>query len=338
MSTSGVFIIAEAGVNHNGSLAIAKQLIDGAKAAGADCIKFQSFRADLLVTRHAKKAEYQKETTAAGESQYEMLRHLGLDEQAHIELMNHARIQGITFLSSVFDPDSVDMLERLGVTMFKIPSGEITNHALLRHVAAKRKPLILSTGMSTLGEVEGALDSIYSTGNTQVTVLHCVTEYPAPVAEINLRAMLTMKRAFNVSVGYSDHSSGIEIALAAVALGAATVEKHFTLDRNMIGPDHRASLEPSELRQMVMAIRNIEASLGNGIKKPAPCELKNIPIARKSIVASRQIRAGKKLTGTDVTIKRPGSGVAPKHLDDIIGLKVTKTIEADQPVKWEDLK
>jgi N,N'-diacetyllegionaminate synthase len=331
-------MIAEAGVNHNGSLDLALRLIHEAKMAGADAVKFQTFLADRLVTRRAEKAAYQKQSTRTAESQYKMLKKLELSPEDHTVLLKRANKVGIVFLSSPFDAESADFLETLEMPLFKVPSGEITNHSFLRHLARKNKPMILSTGMSTLGEIEEALEVIYVEGNRAVTLLHCVTEYPAPVDQINLRAMHTLKEAFQVPVGYSDHSPGTEIALAAVALGAEVIEKHFTLDRNLEGPDHRASLEPPELRQMITAARNIEQALGSGLKKPAPCELNNIAVARKSLVAVCRISPGEEITPDKVTIKRPGSGIAPKDLEKILGRVVSRAVEADDPLRWDDLR
>ena len=333
----GTYIIAEAGVNHNGSLDVAKRLVEEAKRAGADAVKFQTFRAEKLVSRFAGKAEYQKKTTASDESQLEMIRKLELSESDHVELMELCRKRKIDFLSSPFDEESADLLERLGVAAYKIPSGEITNHPFLEHIAGKKKPMILSTGMSSLEEVEEAVAVIFSTGNAALTLLHCVTEYPAPVEEINLRAMITMKEVFGLPVGYSDHTQGIEIAVAAVALGAQVIEKHFTLDRTMPGPDHKASLEPSELLDMVKAIRSVEKALGDGEKKPAPCEVKNMAIARKSIVALKPIGAGEVINKKKIGIKRPGNGIQPKDLEKIIGLKAKRKIGQDEVITWEDL-
>ena len=334
MKKHRTFIIAEGGVNHNGSVEIAKELIDRAKAAGADAIKFQTFKAEKLVSKTADKAAYQKKTTSKKESHYEMLRRLELDEEDHQELMNHCRKRKITFLSSPFDEESADLLEKLGMRMFKIPSGELTNLPFLQHIAKKNKPIIMSTGMSTLKEVEEALKAIFKTGNKKVTLLHCVTEYPAPFKEINLKAMLTLKEAFNLPVGYSDHTKGIEIAIAAVALGAQIIEKHFTLDKNMDGPDHKASIDPLELKQMIKAIRNVQTSLGDGVKKPAICELKNINIARKSIVATRDIEKGERITRAKVAVKRPGSGIQPKDLNKLLGHVTKCAIKADQVITW----
>lgn len=331
-------VIAEAGVNHNGSLDLARALVDEAKRAGADFVKFQSFRTAALASKTAPKAAYQRKTTAARQSQYDMLRALELSPVAHRILFAYCRVKRIGFLSSPFDEQSADLLSRLGVSQFKIPSGEITNHGFLRHVALKRKPIILSTGMSTLGEVEDAVRVIKDAGNRRTTLLHCVTEYPAPYDQINLRAMLTLKTAFGLPVGYSDHTPGIEIALAAVALGAAVIEKHFTLDRTMEGPDHQASLEPAELTNMVRAIRNVEASLGDGRKAPAPAELRNLTVARKSLVAARAIRKGEAITRSKVVVKRPGTGIQPVDLEKVLGLRAATAIPADEVITWSKLK
>ncbi len=333
-----VLIIAEAGVNHNGSLDLALQLVDAAKASGADAIKFQTFRADLLATRYAHKAPYQERTTAnAAESQFEMLQRLELDAVAHVRLIEHCRRVGIQFLSSPFDVQSADLLESMDVPLFKVPSGEITNLPFLQHLARKGRPLILSTGMSTLGEVEEAVHVLQAGGASQLTLLHCVTEYPAPYAEVNLRAMQTLKSAFGLPVGYSDHTPGIDIAIAAVALGAEVIEKHFTLDRSFSGPDHAASLEPVELQQLVAAIRHVEVALGSGIKAPALCELPNISVARKSVVAARSLTAGHQLEIGDLDIKRPGNGLAPKLLPALIGRTLRAGLAKDEIVSWDHL-
>jgi N,N'-diacetyllegionaminate synthase len=332
-----VFVIAEAGVNHNGSLKLALQLVDAAKASGADAVKFQTFRADLLATRSAHKAAYQERTTANTESQFEMLQRLELDASAHQGLINHCRQIGIQFLSSPFDAQSADLLDTMNVPLFKIPSGEITNLPFLEHLARKHRPLILSTGMSTLGEVEEAVHALQAAGATQLSLLHCVTEYPAPYAEVNLRAMQTLKSAFGLPVGYSDHTPGIEIAVAAAALGAEVIEKHFTLDRSLPGPDHAASLEPTELQQMVTAIRHVQVALGTGVKSPAPCELSNIAVARKSVVAARALPAGHQLASGDLQIKRPGNGLAPKLLPALIGRTLRVSLAKDEIISWSHL-
>jgi N,N'-diacetyllegionaminate synthase len=332
-----VFIIAEAGVNHNGSLDLALRLVDAAKASGADAVKFQTFRADMLATRSAHKAPYQERTTSNAESQFEMLQRLELDAAAHKRLIDHCHQIGIQFLSSPFDKQSADLLATMEVPMYKVPSGELTNLPFLQHLACKGRPLIVSTGMSTLGEVEEAVQVLQAAGGSHLTLLHCVTEYPAPYAEVNLRAMQTLKSAFGLPVGYSDHTTGIEVAIAAVALGAEVIEKHFTLDRSLPGPDHAASLEPIELQRMVTAIRHVEAALGNGIKAPAPCELPNISVARKSVVAAGSFPAGHQLEAGDLDIKRPGNGLAPKVLPTLIGRTLRVAVANDELISWDHL-
>ncbi len=331
------FIIAEAGVNHDGSVDVALRLVETAKACGADAVKFQSFRADRIVTRSAAKAVYQERTTASTESHFEMLKRLELSADAHRRLIDHCLEVKIEFLSSPFDEESVDLLDLMGISQFKVPSGEITNLPLLQHIARKRRPVILSTGMATLGEVEEAVHALHAAGAAQITLLHCVTEYPAPYAEINLRAMLTLKAAFGLPVGYSDHTDGVEVAIAAVALGAEVIEKHFTLDRALPGPDHAASLEPAELTQMVAAIRNVESALGNGIKVPAPCERQNILVARKSVVAAHDLPIGRQLRADDLTIKRPGTGISPKFLQALIGRTLRTSVKEDEVINWNHL-
>jgi N,N'-diacetyllegionaminate synthase len=326
------FIIAEAGVNHNGSLEMAIQLIDVAIAAGADAVKFQTFKAEKVIAVNASKAGYQKETTGSDESQLEMVKKLELDETAHIRLYQYCQQKGIQFLSTPFDLESIDLLSRLGLEIFKIPSGEITNLPYLRKLGALGKRLILSTGMANLGEIEDALDVLTETGTPleSITVLHCNTEYPTPFEDVNLRAMLTIGHALGVAVGYSDHTPGTEVAGAAVALGAAVLEKHFTLDRNLPGPDHKASLEPDELKAMVQAIRNIEKALGDGIKRPSPSEVKNRPIARKSLVATQSIKTGELFSADNITAKRPGAGISPMRWDEILGQVAQKDYEKDE--------
>jgi N,N'-diacetyllegionaminate synthase len=330
------FIIAEAGVNHNGSLEMAFQLIDVAVAAGADAVKFQTFKAEKVIAANAPKAGYQKETTGSDESQLEMVKKLELDETAHTRLHQYCQHKGIHFLSTPFDLESIDLLNRLGLEIFKIPSGEITNLPYLRKLGALKKRLILSTGMADLGEIEDALDVLTKSGTPMenLTVLHCNTEYPTPFEDVNLRAMVTIRNAFPwIAVGYSDHTLGIEVSLAAVALGAKVIEKHFTLDRNLPGPDHRASLEPNELTAMISGIRNIEKSLGTGIKKPSPSELKNKPVARKSIVAAAPIKEGETFTEINITVKRPGTGMSPMRWNEIIGRKATKPYRKDELIE-----
>ena len=331
------FIIAEAGVNHNGSRDIAKRLVEVAKSCGADAVKFQTFKADTLVTRNAEKAEYQKRAVTGGDSQFEMLQKLELGEEDFRSLLEHCNRCGIEFLSSAFDEDSADMLDSLGVATFKIPSGEITNHPFLKHIARKNKPVILSTGMCTLGEVEEAVEIFRAAGIPRLIVLHCVTEYPAPYDQVNLSAMITLRAAFGVEVGYSDHTPGIEIPLAAVSMGATVIEKHFTLDNALEGPDHMASLNPNDFRYMVQTIRNVEQAIGDGIKRPAPCELKNMGVARKSIVAAEPIEQGEVITREKLTIKRPGHGIQPKEMEKVVGLRANRRIAKDEVLKWHFL-
>ncbi len=328
------FIIAEAGVNHNGSLDLAKKLIDVAAEAGADAVKFQTFKAEKLVSKKAQKAEYQKQTTDAAESQYDMIKKLELDEPAHRELIRYCGEKKIRFLSTPFDHESIELLDALGMEIFKIPSGEITNLPYLRHIGGLGKEVILSTGMADLGEIEDALDLLVSSGTPKekITILHATTEYPCPMDEVNLRAMGTIASAFGIRTGYSDHTRGIEVPIAAVAMGASVIEKHFTLDRTMEGPDHKASLEPDELCAMVAAIRNIEKALGEGIKKPSPSEAKNMAVARKSIVAARPIRAGEAFTSENIAIKRPGTGISPMRYDEIVGERAARDYEEDEPL------
>ena len=328
-------IIAEAGVNHNGDIELAKQLIDAAAQAGADLVKFQTFNASRQVTRIAKKADYQNQTTDDNESQHDMLQRLELTEAMHLEIMAHCATRKIGFFSTGFDIESVDLLLSLGQDHFKIPSGEITNLPYLRHIGKFGKNTILSTGMATLGDIEAAIDVLEWAGTPRnsITVLHCTTEYPTPMAEVNLRAMQSIQTAFDVAVGYSDHTQGIEVATAAVALGATVIEKHFTLDRTLPGPDHQASLEPAELKAMVHAIRNIEAALGDGIKRLTPSEVRNKPIARKSLVASQGIKAGEIFTAINVTTKRPGTGISPMRWDEVLGHVAKRDFVSDELIE-----
>ncbi|MBI3332856.1 MAG: N-acetylneuraminate synthase [Candidatus Omnitrophica bacterium] len=320
------FIIAEAGVNHNGDLGVARRLVDAAVQAGADAVKFQSFRADRLATAAAPKARYQLETTRRKESQQEMLRRLELSEEDHRGLLADCRSKGILFLSSPFDEESAEFLARLPVAAFKIPSGEITNLPFLKQVAGYGRPMILSTGMSDLKEVKTAVETIRAVTDGNLLLLHCVSAYPASASDANLRAMETMRRAFGVPVGYSDHTEGISVALAAAALGACVIEKHFTLDRGLPGPDHRASLEPEELAALVRSIRDVEAALGEGGKAPRPCEMETAAVARKSLVAARDIQAGSRLTEESVAAKRPGTGLPPFMRDRVIGRRAARDI------------
>ena len=331
------FIIAEAGVNHNGDLDLAKKLVDAAVAAGVDAIKFQTFKAEELVTRAAPKANYQKATTGEG-NQYAMLKQLELSLEDHIILKNYCQEQGIIFLSTPFDFASADLLERLDLPFYKISSGDITNLPFLEYIAKKNRPVLLSTGMSNLGEVEAAVETMLGTGNQDLILLHCTSNYPTVFTDVNLRAMLTLQEAFKLPVGYSDHTLGIEVPIAAVALGARVIEKHFTLDRTMPGPDHRASLEPHELKAMVEKIRNVEKALGNGIKRCARGEEKNKLVSRKSIVAARDIQQGEVITREMVQFKRPASGLAPGDLKLVLGKKAKRGLEKDEIITLNDLE
>jgi N,N'-diacetyllegionaminate synthase len=333
-------IIAEAGVNHNGSMDNAFKLIDAAKEAGADYVKFQTFKANKLVTLSAKKAEYQSANMKTQDnSQFEMLKKLELDEKQHYKLKKYAEEKGIKFLSTGFDEESIDFLDKLGVDFFKIPSGEITNYPYLKHIASKNKPVILSTGMATLGDIEAALNlfSINGVSLSNIQILHCNTEYPTPMKDVNLLAMKTIEAAFGVNVGYSDHTLGIEIPIAAVAIGAKVIEKHFTLDKNMEGPDHKASLDPSELKAMIAAIRNVEMAMaGNGSKQPSESERKNINIARKSIHLKSSLKKGTLLTVDHLIMLRPGNGISPFDMEKLLGLKLNKDLEENHQLSWSD--
>lgn len=326
-----VFIIAEAGVNHNGSLDLAKKLIDAACYAGADAVKFQTFKATNLATKSSQKALYQKENTSTEETQLDMLKKLELNKKEHQELISYCNHKKIIFLSSTFDLESIDLLNELGLKIFKIPSGEITNFLYLKHIGKLNKKIILSTGMSNMDEIKNALEILINSGTTKnnITVLHANTEYPTPMEDVNLKAMVSIGKELDIKFGYSDHTLGIEVDIAAVAMGAICIEKHFTLDRNMEGPDHKASLEPNQLKEMVIAIRNIEAALGDGIKKPSPSELPNIQIVRKSIVAKTFIKKGDYLNSSNLTTKRPGAGISPMQWDKILNTKATKDYKED---------
>ncbi|RDX35499.1 N-acetylneuraminate synthase [Arcobacter sp. HD9-500m-PIT-SAG03] len=327
-----VFIIAEAGVNHNGSVKLAKELIDVAAKAGADAVKFQTFKAETLVSQDAKKAKYQEGTSNNNETQFTMLKKLELDVDTHKELITYCKVKNIMFLSTPFDLDSIDLLNELGLSIFKIASGEITNLPYLRKIGSLNKKVVLSTGMSTLIEVEDALNILIQAGTSKdnITILHANTQYPTPMCDVNLNAMLTIRDALGIEVGYSDHTLGIEVDIAAVAMGASIIEKHFTLDNTMEGPDHKASLEPLSLIQMVKAIRNIELALGNSEKKPSPSESGNIEVARKSIVAACEIKMGEVLTEDNLTAKRPAHGISPMKWDEVIGTIVSKDYSKDE--------
>lgn len=330
---SRVFIIAEAGVNHNGDIEIAKKLVDVAALAGADAVKFQTFRAENLVCKDARKAKYQLETTEKAESQFDMLKRLELTPDMHQQLISYCKSKQIIFLSTPFDIESLDYLVQCGIDMIKIPSGEITNYPYLEKVGRTGKKVILSSGMSFLEEIEKAVAVLRDNGSEDITVLHCNTEYPTPYRDVNLRAMLQIQNELGVPVGYSDHTAGIEVPIAAAALGATVIEKHFTLDRNMEGPDHKASLEPDELKEMVKAIRNIELSLGDGRKLPSDSEKQNINIVRKSIVAKRDIVQGEILTEENLTTKRPGNGVSPMKWQEVLGTKAVHDFKKDEQIE-----
>lgn len=327
-----VFIIAEAGVNHNGSIELAKKLIDVASESGVDAVKFQTFKAERLVSKNAQKADYQKQTTDTKESQFDMIKKLELDLDKHKELISYCKTKNIMFLSTPFDHDSIELLNDLGLEIFKIPSGEITNLPYLRHIGKLNKKVILSTGMADIGEIEDALDVLTNAGTKKenITVLHANTMYPTPMKDVNLKAMVTIGNSFDIAFGYSDHTLGIEVDIAAVAMGACCIEKHFTLDCTMEGPDHKASLEPDELKAMVKAIRNIELALGSSIKKPSKSEIPNMQIARKSIVAKMDIKKGEILTEEKITIKRPGNGINPMQWDEIVGTIAIKDYKEDE--------
>lgn len=319
-------------MNHNGSLEMGFELIDAASDAGADIVKFQTFKAEKLVTQSAAKADYQLGTTDVQETQFEMIKKLELSYDMHLKLISKCKEKGIRFSSTGFDTSSVDVLIELGVDFLKVPSGEITNLPYLRHVGSKGLPIILSTGMSTIQEVKAALKVLELAGSkkSDITVLHCNTDYPTPMEDVNLRAMLLMECELGLKVGYSDHTLGIEVPIAAVAMGATVIEKHFTLDRCMDGPDHAASLEPDELKQMVKSIRNIEKAKGDEVKKPSNNEEKNISIVRKSIVATKEIKVGDEFTTGNLGVKRPGTGISPMHWDEVVGKVASKNFKPDE--------
>lgn len=327
------FIIAEAGDNHNGSRELAFRLIDKAVEAGADCVKFQTFITEEIISKRAEKAEYQKAATGSDESQYQMVKKLELSFEQFRELQKYAEERAITFLSTPFDIPSVEFLDSINIPCFKIPSGEITNLPYLIKIAETGRDVIMSTGMAELNEIESAINILREHGSGDISLLHCNTEYPTPYEDVNLRAMLTLKEKFGVRVGYSDHTQGIEVPIAAVALGAEIIEKHFTLDHNMEGPDHKASLEPDELKQMVDGIRKTEKALGNGIKTASPSEKKNIQIARKSIVARRDIIKGEILTEENLAVKRPGNGISPMRWYEVIGTKAIRDFSEDEMIE-----
>ena len=332
-----VFIIAEAGVNHNGKLKLAYKLVDKAKEAGVDAVKFQTFNPKKLVSKMAKMATYQKKNIGKEKTQQEMLSELSLKKEDFLKIKDYCDKNGIMFLSTPFDEDSADFLEPL-VPYFKIGSGEITNLPFLRHIASKRKPIILSTGMSYLGEVETAVNTIKAVDNEiELYLLHCTTNYPCPINEVNLKAMHTLREAFKLPIGYSDHTQGIEVPIAAVAMGAQIIEKHFTLDNTMEGPDHKASLEPEELKEMALKIRNIELALGDGIKKPNESEIKIKQVARKVLVINRNLEKDDEIKRAYIEIKRAGKGISPYDLEKVIGRRLVKKIDEDEPLTWDHL-
>lgn len=330
---SKVFIIAEAGVNHNGDIEIAKKLVDKAAEAGVDAVKFQTFKTENIVCKNAEKAEYQKAATDMKQSQYDMLKKLELTDIMHKELIEHCKKKGLLFLSTPFDLGSIDYLVQLGIEIMKVPSGEITNFPYLRKIATTEKNVILSTGMSDIEEVKASISVLKEYGAKDISVLHCNTEYPTPYEDVNLNAMLTLQKELGVEIGYSDHTLGIEIPIAAVAMGAKIIEKHFTLDKTMEGPDHKASLDPYELKEMVSCIRNVEVALGDGIKEPSDSEQKNISIARKSIVAKCRIEKGQTFTEENLTTKRPGNGISPMRWKDIIGTVAQRSYNEDELIE-----
>lgn len=332
-----VFIIAEAGVNHNGDINIAKKLIDVAVEAGVDAVKFQTFKANNLVTKYAPKAEYQKETTGSG-NQIEMLKKLELKYEDHIILKKYCEEKGIMFISTPFDFESAELLESIGLPLYKISSGDLTNIPFLRYIAKFNKPMIVSTGMASLGEVETAVNCIKKCGNDQITLLHCTSNYPTNFEDVNLNAMITLKKAFKLPIGYSDHTIGIEIPIAAISMGAKVIEKHFTLNKNMEGPDHRASLNPEELKQMVVNIRNVEKAFGDYIKMCNKSEENTRKVARKSIVAKTHIKKGETISFENITFKRPSSGLSPTYIDEVIGKIASNDISADEFISFYNIK
>lgn len=334
-------IIAEAGVNHNGDIDLAKKLVDAAADAKVDYVKFQTFKADKIVSQSAKKANYQKMNTKDGTStQYQMLKNLELSEQQHHELIKYCNLRGVKFFSTAFDLDSISFLDKLHLDLFKIPSGEVTNYPYLRAIAKLGKPIVMSTGMCSMKDIETSIGVLLAHGAKMqdLTILHCNTQYPTPMGDVNLKAMLTIAEAFDVKFGYSDHTIGIEVPVAAVALGATVIEKHFTLDRTMEGPDHKASLEPDELKAMVQSIRNIELAMsGDGNKRPSPSEMENISVARKSIHMASALPQGAIIKEEDLATLRPGDGISPMHWEEVIGKTLLNSKKAFEKLKWEDL-
>jgi N-acetylneuraminate synthase len=339
---SKVLIIAEAGVNHNGDIEMAKKLIDAAAEAGADYVKFQTFKTEKLVSLSAKKAEYQQKNMSgdSSDSQFQMLKKLELSVQQHHELIAYCKTKNIRFLSTAFDLDSIDLLVSLGIELFKIPSGEITNLPYIKKIGALKKQVIVSTGMCVMSEIKDAVDELIKAGTAKenISVLHCTTDYPTAFKDVNLKAMLSIQKELNVPVGYSDHTLGIEVPVAAVAMGATIIEKHFTLNKELPGPDHKASLEPNELRSMVKAIRNIELSFGSEKKQPTEGEKKNMLVARKSIHLAKDLSKGQIIVESDLEMKRPGDGISPMQMDNIIGKRLSKDLESDHKLSWIDIE
>jgi N,N'-diacetyllegionaminate synthase len=340
IGSHNIFIIAEAGVNHNGSFELAKKLVDAAADAKADAVKFQTFKAENVISKFAEKAEYQKQTTGSNESQLDMVKKLEFSFDTFIKLKEYCTSKDIMFFSTPFDMESVEFLKTLNMGIWKIPSGEITNLPYLQRIASFNEEIIFSTGMATMKEIATALEVLIANGTKKdnITILHCNTEYPTPMKDVNLKAMNSIRDTFGVKTGYSDHTIGIEIPVAAAALGACVIEKHFTLDKQMEGPDHKASLDPSELKAMVSAIRNIEQALGSGVKQPSDSEKKNIDIARKSLHLARNIGKGEKLSADDLTAKRPGNGISPMLIDKVIGCSVKTDLMKDTLLKFEDIE
>lgn len=328
-----VIVIAEAGVNHNGSFELAKKMVDAAKEAGVDYVKFQTFNPQKLVSKYAEKAKYQKETTGSDETQLQMLQKLTLTEDNFLSLRDYCKEVGIGFISTPFDLDSIAFLETFDMDFWKVPSGEVTNLPYLEAIARTKRKVVMSTGMCNMNEIQDAMEVLKKNGTTEITLLHCNTQYPTPYEHVNLSAMSTIKDTLHKEVGYSDHTQGIEVPIAAVAMGATVIEKHFTLDKNMEGPDHKASLDPTELKQMVSAIRNIEKAIGNGLKEPSSSELTNKAVARKSIVASREIKQGEILSEYNLTTKRPGTGISPMKWYEVIGKAAARDFSEDEIIE-----
>ena len=334
LNLNKVFVIAEAGVNHNGDMSLAKKLIYAAKEAGADAVKFQNFKASRVISTFAKKAEYQKNHTNDSESQLDLVSKLELKDDDYAILQDYAKKLGILFLSTPKDIPSAELLEKIDIPIYKIGSSEINNFEFLGYISSKNKPIILSTGMCVLSEVEEAINAIKNSGNSLVAILHCVSQYPTPIDQVNLKSMITMKKAFNLPVGYSDHTIGSSVVLAAVALGAQIIEKHFTIDKTLEGPDHKVSMDLNEMKDMIKSIRSVESCLGDGLKRPAKCEINNIIHLRRSLVFSNNFKVGHMIDYDDLSIKRPGNGLEPKYKTQLIGQKLLKDVSMDEPISW----